>query len=125
MKAWAVFILSMSISFSLLAQQEVQVISCSEEANQLTLNDFVSNIRNKAGFEAGELSFAKKDSEQYKNVTLLKNFNEEKNLVTYKSTIVGDVTNLSNGKVVFSIDECEVRFLADSCQALSVLCSGI
>lgn len=104
---------------------EVRTISCTDEAQEITLGDLTSMVRNKAGFETGDLSLEKNDSGEFKNMILLKKFDEEKNEVTYQATIAGTITNQANGKSVFTIDQCEVRFDADTCSVKSQFCSGI
>lgn len=105
--------------------QDTAVIACADDANQLTLIDLTAMVRNKSGFETGSLSIEKQNSESFQNIVLMTKYNEEKNEVTYKATIAGTVTNADNGKSVYTIDQCEVRFVADTCAVKSQVCNGI
>lgn len=104
---------------------ETKIISCTSEAQEQTMADLISNVRNKSGFEKGRLSIELEDNKDFQNMVLLKNYNEENDEVTYEATVAGTITNLDNSKTVFTINQCVVQFDASNCSIKSQLCSGI
>jgi len=112
-----------SISDSVLAEEVKS--GCMKQAIEENQIDFITNLRNKADFKIGELEYEEVEAGEFKNGSFLTKFDEEKNKVNYKSTIVALVTNNSNGKEVLSISQCELSFKIDTCELITKLCSGI
>lgn len=100
-------------------------MKCGDNAYAQALVELVSNIRNKAGFEVGDLSMVKQDSEAIKNIVLLKQFNIDKELATYEASAIGTITNNANQKSTFAVAQCTVYFKGSDCNFVAKTCSAL
>lgn len=101
--------------------QEPEVIACSGQARNVTVQDTISMIRGFTAFNSGPLSI---EIDGEKSPIMSKGYNEEQDQVIYEAPVIGKATNKTTTQTKTFANTCTVKFQASTCAILSTVCTG-
>lgn len=101
--------------------QETEVISCSGQARNVTVQDTISMIRGFTAFNSGVLSI---EIDGEKSPIMSKGYDEERDQVIYEAPVIGKATNTTTKQTKTFANTCTVKFQASTCAIFSTVCTG-